>query len=186
MPWVSSRAGSPCPQQDGQPEGEMTPPSRVVPPGGPFAQQQMLSSTVISGSVPSSARSRWPPGLGRVIAERSGSAPCRAGPAPPAGGNRPAAWHDPARPDGPETGVSTRGRHHQRDQARAAGESTPTASLLTMPLPAQMAMQEKGKQERRCASRYPEKGAGISREYREANRISKRSDAGATMLRQPG
>lgn len=32
----------------------------------------------------------------------------------------------------------------QRDQASAAGESTPTASLLTMALPAQMAMQEKG------------------------------------------
>ncbi|MNR68708.1 hypothetical protein D3C85_1934240 [compost metagenome] len=37
----------------------------------------------------------------------------------------------------------------QRDQASAAGESIPTASLLTMPLPAQIAMQEKGNRKAR-------------------------------------
>jgi hypothetical protein len=46
-------------------------------------------------------------------------------------------------------GVRTIAATIQRDQASAAGESTPTASMLTIPLPAQMAMQEKGNRKAR-------------------------------------
>ena len=51
MPWVSSRAGSPCPNKIASPRMEMAPPSSA-PQVGRSRSNQMLSSTVIKGVSP--------------------------------------------------------------------------------------------------------------------------------------
>ncbi|GAA0454627.1 hypothetical protein GCM10009412_30020 [Aeromonas salmonicida subsp. achromogenes] len=65
----------------------------------------------------------------------------------------------------------------QRDQASAAGESNPTASLLTMALPDQMAMQEKGNKKARGVTLCTETIRYFRREYKGANKIRKHSPA---------
>ena len=177
MPWVNKSGWIPLPQQDSEPQDGDDAADEGAP-GGALAQQPDAEQHRHQRGQPHHQPDLGgPQGLGRVVAEGLVQHHAEQGQHGQPGKTGPQlVTHAPGPPC--EEGGQHQGRHHPARPGQGGRREHPHRQLADDAVAGPDGHAGEGEQESKGHRYVQRKGADISREYREANRISKHPDAG--------